>query len=109
MPNKVTYSFSPNRLLDLCLALTLPNTYIAHIETSDTIPFVLASQKKHYNRSHQPLFMRVGDWAILKFHKGYSIFSSIAMTKKLTQQYVNPLWIVEKISRLVYKLDILSD
>lgn len=33
--------------------------------------------------------MKVKDWTILKLYKGYSIFSSFGVTKKLTQQYID--------------------
>lgn len=46
---------------------------------------------------------------MLKLYKGYSILSSVSVTKKLTQQYVGPFQIVEKIGRLAYKLEVLSD
>lgn len=61
MPNKIAYGFSARRLLDLCLAVTQPDTYVAHTEAVDTIFFALANHKEHYDRSHQPLFMKVGD------------------------------------------------
>ena len=108
-PNEVAYGFSPRRSLDLCLALTSPNTYVARAGASDIISFALANQKEHYDRSYQPLFMRVGNWAMLRLHKGYSIPFSVRVTKKLTQQYVGPFRIVKKVGRLAYKLDIPSD
>ncbi len=89
-PNEVAYGFSPRRPLDLCSATTLPDTYVARAAAADAILFALANHKEHYNRSHQPLFMKVGDLAMLKLHKGYSILSSVGVTKMLTQQYVGP-------------------
>lgn len=108
-PNEVAYGFSPRRLLDLCSATTLLNTYVAHTAAADAILFVLANQKEYYNRSHQPLFMKVKDCVMLKLYKGYSILSSVGMTKKLTQQYVGPFRIIEKIGRLAYKLEVPGD
>ena len=46
---------------------------------------------------------------MLKLHKGYSIPSSVGVTRKLTQQYVGPFRILEKVSRLAYKLDVPND
>ena len=89
-PNKVAYGFSLRRPLDLCATVTRPDTYVARTEAADAISFALANHKEHYDRSHQPLFMKVGDWAMLKLHKGYSIPSSVGVTKKLTEQYVGP-------------------
>ena len=84
IPNEIAYGFAPRRPLDLCLTITQPNTYVARIEAVDAISFALANHKEHYNRSHQPLFMKVEDWVMLKLHKGYSIPSSVGITKKLT-------------------------
>ena len=108
-PNEVAYRFSPMKLLDLCLATTLPDAYVARTAAADAILFALANQKEHYNRSHQPLFMKAGDRAMLKLHKGYSIPSSVGVTKKLTQQYVGPFRIIEKIGCLAYKLEVPGD
>lgn len=76
--------------MDLCTTITWPDAYVTHIEAADAISFALANHQEDYDRSHQPLFMKVGDWAMLKFHKGYSIPFSVGVTKKLTQQYVGP-------------------
>lgn len=84
-PNKIAYGFSPRRLLDLISLSSLLDTYIAQADIADAISFAFANQKAHYDRKHQPLFMKVGDWAILKLHKGYSILSLVRVTKKLTQ------------------------
>ncbi len=108
-PNEIAYGFSPRRPLDLSSAVTLPDTYVARTGAADAISFALANQQEHYDKSHQPLFMRVGDWAMLKLHKSYSIPSSVGITKKLTQQYVGPFQIVEKVGCLAYRLDISSD
>ena len=108
-PNEVAYSFSPRRPLDLLSDPLLPNILQARTDATDAISFALANQKAHYDRKHQPLFMKVGDWAMLKLHKGYSIPSSAGVTKKLTQQYVGPFRILEKVGRLAYKLDVLHD
>ena len=84
-PNEVAYGFSPRRPLDLYVTVTRPDTYVARTEAADAISFAFVNHKKYYDRSHQPLFMKVGDWAMLKLHKGYSISSSVGVTKKLTQ------------------------
>lgn len=96
-PNKVAYGFSPRRPLDLLSDPLLPNTLQARTDATDAISFALANQKTHYDRKHQPLFMKIGDWAMLRLHKGYSIPSSAGVTKKLTQQYVSPFRILEKV------------
>ena len=46
---------------------------------------------------------------MLKLHKGYSILSSVEVTKKLTQQYVGLFQIIKRVGRLAYKLKVPSD
>lgn len=107
--NKVAYGFSPRRSLDLCLTATSLNTSVTQTGAADAIFFALANHKKHFDRSHQSLFMKVGDWALLKLHRSYSIPSSIRITKKLIQQYVGPFRIIKRVSCLAYKLEIPSN
>ena len=59
-----------------------------------------------YNRKHQTLFIKVGEWAMLRLHKRYSIPATTGVTKKLTQQYVGLFRIVEKVGRLAYRLNV---
>ena len=108
-PNKVAYGFSPHRPLDLLSNSLLPNTLQVRTDATDAISFALANQKAHYDRKHQPLFMKVGDWAMLKLHKGYFIPFSAGVMKKFTQQYIGPFRIPEKVGRLAYKLDVPLD
>ena len=108
-PNEIAYGFSPRRPLDLILVLDVPNTCVAHTDAANAISFALLNQKEHYNRKYQPLLMKVGDWAMLRLHKGYSIPSSAGVTKKLTQQYIDPFRIKERVRRLAYRLEIPSD
>lgn len=72
--------------MDLLFASSLLDTYIARVNAADAISFALANQKTYYDRKHQSFVMKVGNEAMLSFQKGYSIFSSAEITKKLTQQ-----------------------
>ena len=53
--------------------------------------------------------MKIGEWAMLQLHKRYSILATVRVTKKLTQQYVDPFRILKKVGRLPYKLDVPGD
>lgn len=46
---------------------------------------------------------------MLRLYKGYSIPSSLGVTQKLTQQYVGPFWVLERVGQLAYKLDVLHN
>lgn len=51
------------------------------------------------------MFLRVGEFALVRLHRGYSIPSTANMTTKLRQQYVGPFKIPEKIGRLACRFD----
>lgn len=55
------------------------------------------------------MFLKVGDWALLRLHKGYSIPSTLGITTKLSQQYVGPFKVVERVGRLAYRLAVPED
>ena len=108
-PNKIAYGFSPRRPLDLLSDLLLLNTFQARTNATNAISFALGNHKAHYDGKHQPLFMKLKDYAMLRLHKGYSIPSSVSITKKLTQQFVGPFRILEKVAQLANKLDVPLD
>ena len=108
-PNELAYGFSLRRPLDLLAALPTPDALSARADATEAISFALLNQKLAYNRRHQRLFMKVGEWALLRLHKGYSIPATARVTKKLTQQYVGPFRIMEKVGRLAYRLDVPPD
>ena len=107
--NELAYGFSSRRPLDLLAALPTLDALSARANTTKAISFALLNQKLAYDRRHQPLFMKVGKWALLQLHKGYSIPATAGVTKMLTQQYVSPFRIMEKVDCLAYRLDVLSD
>ena len=51
-PNEIAYGFSPRRLLDLILAMDMPNACVARTNAADAISFALLNQKEHYDRKH---------------------------------------------------------
>lgn len=69
IPNKIAYDFLLRRSLNLSSAMAMFNTCVIPTDATDTISFALLNQKKYYNRKDQPLFMKVGNWAMLRLHK----------------------------------------
>ena len=104
-PNELSYGFKLNRPLDLMTAnQPSPQPKLARLEAADAISFAQMQQKFHYDRRHQPMYMKKGEEAFLRLHHGYSIPS--ANSKKLGQQYVGPFKILERIGKQAYRLDI---
>ena len=89
--NEVAYGFQPSTALDLLTDNSPVNLDIsrkgARIAATDAISFAQMNFKHHYNRKHQPMFIKVGDYALLRLHKGYSIPSIQAgdLLTKLSQ------------------------
>ena len=105
--NKVVYGFSLNKPLDLAvLPQQLPQPTKARSTAADAIAFTQMSQKFHYNRKHQPLFLKPSDKAYLRLHKGYSIPSTASTKRVLGQQYIGPFKILSKVGSQAYKLNI---
>lgn len=48
------------------------------------------------------MHLRVGDWALLRLHQGYSIPS--ATSSKLSQQFTGPFKVTERVGKLAYRL-----
>ena len=54
------------------------------------------------------MYLKVGEWALVRLYKGYEIPLILGIMKKLTDQYVGPFKVLEKIGKLVYCLDVLD-
>ena len=108
-PTETVYGFSLNRPLDLLSQMTKADPSTARASAKDAIDFSQMNAKFHYDRTHQPMFLKVNDWALLRLHKGYNIPANAGITSKLTQQYVGPFKVVERVGRLAYRLQIPQD
>lgn len=81
----MAYGFFPRRPLDLLAAFPIPDTLATYTDIVEAMSFALLNQKVTYDQKYQPLFMKVGEWAMLRLHKGYSILATAGDTKKLIQ------------------------
>ena len=108
-PNKIAYDFTPNRALDLIRPSSeKPNFLIARASAKDAIAFANTNAKRYYDRRYYLMFLKVGEWALVRLYKGYLIPSTMKVTTKFTQQYVGPFLVMERVGRLAYRLEIPS-
>ena len=106
----MAYGFTPVRPVDLGKEPPVKSLSaaqrIARSDAADAIAFAQMNAKWQYDQKHKPLTMQIGDWALLRLHRGYNISSTARIGRKLSQQYVGPFRIVERVGSLAYKLDI---
>ena len=76
-PNEIALSFTSttelNRFKPLTNGVNLTKT---SPDVADSIGFALINSKFHYDKKHQPMALVVGDYALLRLYKGYSISSA---------------------------------
>ena len=99
--------FSLNILLDLGVykkQVLLRN--IARLKVADAITFAQIYIKYYYNRRYYSQFFRKGDYTLLRLYRRYDI-SIIKLTKrKYGLQFIESFKILERIDRLIYRLNI---
>ena len=101
--NETCYEFISLRSTNLLLELFSSQETTIRFHVNDFIAHIQILTKHIYDRKHQSIQMNVDQWALLRFHKEYSISFSIVFEFKLSQQYAKFLKIIEKIDNLTYK------
>ena len=105
--NEICYKFtSINSTNLLKIFNSIVKSSLTKLEIVNNIAMTQISSKKLYDQKHQSLTLNVEDWTLLCLYKDYQILSSITLSLKLSQQYVNSFEIFEKIESLTYRLKI---
>ena len=105
--NDIIYDFTSDQSLNFInLNASIINQHIVRTKAIDVIFFVIMSQKRHNDRRHQSTFLVVDEWALFRLHKRYNILTIVDIIKKYDLQYVDSFKMLERIDRLVYKLEI---
>ena len=110
-PNEVLYGRKVIEPIDpLAAPNPLSETFSSNeapyrIGPRDAIDFANMKAKRHYDRKHTAMFLKVGDYAHLRLHRGY-ILPAIKKNPKLMQQFAGPFRVVRRVGRLAYELDI---
>lgn len=106
--NEIVYDFTFNKFLNPLFDIANLNHLSIRIEIKDVI-FWANMNISITTTDVKRLSFKENDWALIKLHKKYNISSTLNITKKLTQQYVESNKIIQRIDRLTYKLNILND
>lgn len=103
-PNEVCLGFTPNLSLIARDVYTQElNLTNARVDVADALELAQITMKTHYDRKHQPMFFKVGDWVRLRLHKGYHL-PGASSNAKIYDQYAGPFQIIERIGRSAYRL-----
>ena len=110
--NKIVYDFISIQIIDLIKFINVnvfeftlkKRRFIICQNVNDIIVFDQMNVKFHYNKKHEFMFMKQKNVTLIKLHKSNNIFSII--NKKYNQQFVEFFIIIEKIDRLIYRLNI---
>jgi hypothetical protein len=111
--NEILYEFKVRESLDL-LKVDDENSstflkekrFIVRKEAEEAIFFVNAQMKIRYDSIRTSLNLNVDDKVFLKLHKNYT--QSSIINRKFDKQRLRSVKILEKIDRLIYRLDILT-
>ena len=113
--NEIVYDFISVQIIDLIKFIDVDifeftlkkRRFIIRQNVNNVIIFNQMNAKFHYDKKHQFMFMKQKNVAFIKLHKNYNIFSII--NKKYDQQFVEFFTIIEKIDRLIYRLNIFNN
>ena len=113
--NEFVYDFVSIRIIDLIKFIDVDifeftlkeRRFIIRQNVNDVIVFDQINAKFHYDRKHESMFMKQKDVALIKLHKNYNI--SLIISKKYDQQFVEFFTIIEKIDRLIDRLNIFNN
>ncbi len=73
-----------------------------HIDVKDAIAYVIITMKYYYNQKHKSLYFKIEDLINLHLHKNYMLLSLKKKNKKLRQQFMNLLKVLNCIEKLTY-------
>jgi hypothetical protein len=108
--NELLYEVTSNLSLNISSSNKIVDNHTQlRKEAQNVINWTQMINKIHYDRRHSFLFLKVDEWALLQLHHEYFISRSKDMTKKMFAQYVEFFKIIQRIERLIYRLNISSD
>ena len=103
--NEAALDFTPATELDLFKFLAdRVNPTETRLDVANSITLAQINSQFHYDTKHQPISLVVRDYILLQLHTGSSI--PFALNRKLDQQYVGPIQVIEKVKLLADQLDI---
>jgi len=73
-----------------------------HIDIKDAIACIIMTMKYYYNQKYKLLYFKTEDLINLCLHKSYMLLSLKEKNKKLRQQFVSLLKVLNCVEKLIY-------
>ncbi len=87
------------------VTFTMMNQYWSmHIDVKDAITYIIITIKYYYNWKHKSLYFKTEDLINLHLHKNYMLLSLKKKNKKLRQQFMSLLKVLNYVEKLIYWL-----
>ena len=103
----IDFNYNEEQMKRKLVTLTMMNQYWpAHIDVKDAIAYITMTMKYYYNWKHKFLYFKMKDLINLCLHKNYMLLSLREKNKKLRQQFVNLLKVLNCVEKLTYWLEL---
>ena len=107
-PNELSYGFKVRDTTSMLSDLPAEDwdrlRLIMREEAENALGFAAVTAKIRYDKKHKPVDLKVGDYAYLRLHHGYTLPG--VENRKLSQQRAGPFKIIRRIGHLAYQLEL---
>ena len=103
----IDFNYNEEQMKRKSVTFTMMNQYwSAHIDVKDAIVYITMTMKYYYNQKHKSLYFKAEDLINLHLYKSYTLLSLREKNKKLRQQFVNLLKVLNCVRKLTYWLEL---
>ena len=81
--------------------------WLMYIDIKDAIAYIIITMKYYYDWKHKSLYFKTEDLINLHLHKNYTLLNLKEKNKKLRQQFVSLLKVLNCVKKLIYWLELL--
>jgi hypothetical protein len=107
--NELLYEITLNLSLNISFTNKIFNHDHLRKKAQNAINWAQMQNKAYYDRRYTSLFLKINEWVLLKLHHEYFVSSFKNMTKKIFAQYIEFFKMIQRIERLIYRLNVLFD
>ncbi len=99
----IDFNHNEEQIKRKLVTFTMMNQYwLMHIDVKNAIVYIIITMKYYYNWKHKSLYFKIEDLINLCLHKSYMLLNLKKKNKKLRQQFVNLLKVLNCIEKLIY-------